>query len=43
MSDAAVRKEGFTPLLTDATFFWRVALYRACRCLIGRPALSRAA
>lgn len=26
--DAAVRKEGFTPILTDATFFWRVALYR---------------
>ena len=26
--DAAVRKEGFTPVLTDATFFWRVALYR---------------
>ncbi len=26
--DAAVRKEGFTPFLTDATFFWRVALYR---------------
>jgi 2-polyprenyl-3-methyl-5-hydroxy-6-metoxy-1,4-benzoquinol methylase len=26
--DTAVRKEGFTPLLSDATWFWRVALYR---------------
>jgi SAM-dependent methyltransferase len=26
--DAAVRKEGLTPVLTDATFFWRVSLYR---------------
>src|SRR5687767_8205198 len=26
--DAAVRNEGFAPILTDATRFWRVALYR---------------
>src|SRR5688572_7557516 len=26
--DAAVRTEGFTPILNDATRFWRVALYR---------------
>lgn len=26
--DLAVRKEGFTPVLSEATWFWRVALYR---------------
>lgn len=26
--DAAVRREGFVPVVTDATWYWRVALYR---------------
>jgi SAM-dependent methyltransferase len=26
--DAAIRAEGFTPVVTDATWFWRIALYR---------------
>ncbi len=26
--DAAVRNEGFAPLLDDSTWFWRIALYR---------------
>ena len=26
--DAAVRSEGFTPVVDDATWFWRIALYR---------------
>jgi magnesium-protoporphyrin O-methyltransferase len=26
--NAAIRTEGFTPFLYDATFFWRLALYR---------------
>ena len=26
--DRAVRAEGFAPVVTDATFYWRIALYR---------------
>lgn len=26
--DAEVRSEGFSPVVVDATFFWRIALYR---------------
>ena len=26
--DATVRREGFTPVVTDSTWYWRVALYR---------------
>ena len=26
--DAAVRSEGFTPIVDDSTWFWRIALYR---------------
>lgn len=39
--DAAVRREGFAPLVTDSTWYWRVALYRRVAATPGTVMVDR--